>query len=75
MNKFFLMTRGRTGSTAVIDELNKSQGLCAARELFLIYDFDNIPDVSEITKVYNFLLPFGLWKRDDWLWKWIPHFL
>ena len=69
------MTRGRTGSTAVIDELNKSQGLCAAQELFLIYDFDNIPDVSEITKVYDFLLPFVLWKRDDWLWKWIPHFL
>ena len=69
------MTRGRTGSTAVIDELNKSRGLCAVQELFLIFDFDNIPDVSEIAKVYDVLLPFVLWKRQDWLWKWMPNFL
>jgi hypothetical protein len=68
------MTRGRTGSTAVIDELNKSRGLCAVQELFLIYDFDHIPDVSEITKVYNVILPFVLWKRQDWSRKWMPHF-
>jgi len=69
------MTRGRTGSTAVINELNKSRGLCAMQELFLIYDFDNVPDIAEIARVYNFLLPFVLWKRQGWLWKWAPHFL
>jgi len=69
------MTRGRSGSTAVIDELSKSSALCAMQELFLIYDFDNIQDVSEITKVYNLFLPFVLWKRQDWLCKWTPRFL
>ncbi len=69
MNTFFLITRGRTGSTATIDELNKSHSLCALQEFFPIYEFDNIPDVSGIGKVYNILLPFVLWKRQDWLEK------
>lgn len=47
----------------VIDELNKSRGLCVMQELCLIYDFDNIPDISEIAKVYNILLPIVLWRK------------
>ena len=33
MKKFFVMTRGRTGSTAIVDVLNKSNNVCAAQEL------------------------------------------
>lgn len=69
------MTRGRTGSTAVIDELKKSRSLCALQELFLIFDFDNIPDISEIQEVYDMLMPFVLWRRRVWLWKWMPRYL
>lgn len=59
MSKFFLVTRGRTGSTAVIDELNKSLGLRATQELFLKYDFDKLPDFD---KLYDLVLPYDLWK-------------
>lgn len=55
MNNFFLMTRGRTGSTAVADELNKSRGLCVMQELFLMHDFKNVP---VLLKIYDLLLPF-----------------
>jgi hypothetical protein len=60
MSKFFLMTRGRTGSTAVIDELNKSNVICATQELFLNYNFDNL---AEFDNLYDLLLPFDLWKE------------
>ena len=73
MNKFFLMTRGRTGSTAVINELNKSRFLCAAQELFVIWDFNK--DNPEFKELWDVLLPFVLWKREAWLWKWMPNFL
>ena len=62
MQKFFLMTRGRTGSTAVIDELNKCAGFRVAQELFLRYEFNSANDTKlEITK--EFIPPFLLWKR------------
>lgn len=57
MTKFFLMTRGRTGSTAVLDELGKSRGICAAQELFIKRDFS-----MEQAHMYEFLPPFDLWK-------------
>jgi hypothetical protein len=58
-----------------MDEMNKSRSLCAAQELFLVYDFDRIPDVSEITKVYDVILPFVLWRRQDWPQNWMPRVL
>jgi hypothetical protein len=74
VNKFFLMTRGRTGSTAVIDELNKKHDLRATHELFLKYDFNKLsPDYFK--NLYDMLLPFVLWKQKDWSRKWLPHFL
>lgn len=36
--RFFLFTRGRTGSTAVIDELDQSGVARATQELFLSYN-------------------------------------
>lgn len=66
MNNFFLMTRGRTGSTAVADELNKSRGLCVMQELFLMRDFKNVLVLSEI---HDLLLPFDLWKLQGCWWK------
>jgi hypothetical protein len=34
VKKFVLVTRGRTGSTAVLDELGKARALVATQELF-----------------------------------------
>lgn len=72
MIRFFLLTRGRTGSTAVIDELNKTGILCATQELFLKYkwDIENSspnnwdPKNSSPKKgfTYELLPPYELWK-------------
>ena len=74
MTRFFLMTRGRTGSTAVLDELGKSKGICAAQELFIKRDFSKVPQ-KELADAYKLLLPFDLWKtktKSNWLVKLIP---
>lgn len=62
MNKFFLITRGRTGSTAVVDELNKCTSLCATQELFLALHFSNIQN-KKISKLFDLVLPVIFWKR------------
>lgn len=66
MIKFFLMTRGRTGSTAVIDELNNANGLCATQELFIEYTNDErFPNSAQnpINTYYQLIPMFDLWKR------------
>lgn len=60
MKLFFLMTRGRTGSSAIIDELKMSINICAMQELFI-----RKPDPND----YKQLLPFDLWKKKNWLLK------
>ncbi len=63
MEKFILVTRGRTGSTAVLDELSKSRRICITQELFLLWNF-----TENMRNYYKLLLPFDLWKRQDgWL--------
>lgn len=69
MKRFFLMTRGRTGSTAVIDELTKSS-ICAMHELFLMHKLD--VHTPEFKKIYELLLPFDLWKPHAWWLRWMP---
>lgn len=64
MQKFLLVTRGRTGSTAVLDELARTPGVSATQELFLRYDFDNDPDF--VKQNYNLLMPFDLWRKEKW---------
>ncbi len=65
MNKFFIMTRGRTGSTAIIDELNKTDRVGTAQELFLRFDFSDKLDL--LLQLYPLVLPFELWKvRGTW---------
>lgn len=68
MNKFFLMTRGRTGSTAIMEELDMRYSFRAMPELFMIYHYG---DVSEI---YSISTPFVLWKQQLRLRKRIPLF-
>lgn len=57
MQKFFIMTRGRTGSTAVMDSLTKSESIIAAQELFINYGVKN-----KKKNAHDQLLPrFDLW--------------
>ena len=53
MKIFYILTRGRTGSTAVIDSLNKTNSICTAQELFLKYNFNR--------NVERFIMPYDLW--------------
>ena len=63
MKKFAIVTRGRTGSTAVIDELGKIGNLCTTQELFLRGPFN--PNNENLFKIYYKLIPpFDLWKQN-----------
>lgn len=64
------MTRGRTGSTAIIDELSKVSGvLSAPHELFLKMDFTSLLEEhpKSLIKYYGVMVPYELWKTKS-LW-------
>jgi hypothetical protein len=56
MNKFFLMTRGRTGSTSVLDESNKITSVCRTQELFIVTHFSNTSN-KIFAKLFDLVLP------------------
>jgi hypothetical protein len=68
MKRFFIMTRGRTGSTAIIDELNNVKGIAAAQELFIDRNFKQLKKKT-LLKAYPSFIPFGFWKTKDFWWK------
>lgn len=64
IDRFVLVTRGRSGSTAVMNELGKIKALCVTQECFLLHPFTD--------KREEFLpleLPFDLWKRQGRWWQ------
>ncbi|QPD03472.1 MAG: hypothetical protein Nkreftii_001246 [Candidatus Nitrospira kreftii] len=65
LKKFVLVTRGRTGSTAVLDELGKSSRLCTTQELFLRQP----TSAKNWNHYYSLLPPFDLWKQQGGWWK------
>lgn len=65
LNKFVLITRGRTGSTAVLDELGKASLLCTTQELFLRQQFT----VTGWNEHYRLLPPFDVWRQQAGWWK------
>jgi len=62
LKKFVLVTRGRTGSTAIIDELDKSTQLCTAGELFRKGPFN-----ERVLKRFSLIKPFDMWNKGNWL--------
>lgn len=59
MKKFYVLTRGRTGSTAVMDSLNRTKSISAAQELFIKYT----PKVKKATS-HDLVMPrYDLWLR------------
>ena len=62
LRKFFILTRGRTGSTAIMDELHNSALISATQELFLQWEFNkNYPETKEM---YDIIWPYVLWKQE-----------
>lgn len=70
MEKFFLFTRGRTGSSAVIDELNKCIGFCVGQELFLRYEHPKT--VRDIKISTEYIPPYAIWKISKPITKILP---
>jgi len=71
-----MLTRGRTGSTAIIDVLNKTKSVrTAEQELFLKHSFPNIVKKYPNLNDYPSTIPFELWKKltHKW-WRLIPRF-
>lgn len=70
MNNFFMLTRGRTGSSAIIDELGTAN-ISSQQELFADFSSDI---AKETLKYYSKLVPpFGIWKeillgKDENIW-------
>jgi hypothetical protein len=72
-----LLTRGRTGSTAILDELEHVDSFCVAQELFTVYPFEKfsnihrlLPSLIRVDKRYHKILPpFDIVKQHNWLWK------
>jgi hypothetical protein len=64
MKKFVLVTRGRTGSTAIIDELGKSIYLCAMQELL-----HPGPFTQNVLLYYKQVAPFDVWRETNPKWK------
>jgi LPS sulfotransferase NodH len=62
IRKFVLVTRGRTGSAAVLNELGKCRNIVTTHELFSRYNFPE----ETLKSRYILLLPFDLWKRQSW---------
>ncbi|WP_339641372.1 sulfotransferase [uncultured Porticoccus sp.] len=54
MKNFFIMTRGRTGSTAIIDSLNKSKNIVSAQELFIKLPYKKHQDEEYYTSTPRF---------------------
>jgi LPS sulfotransferase NodH len=65
LKKFVLITRGRTGSTAILDELGKSSSLWTTQELFLRQDFA----ATGWNEHYRLLPPFDVWRQLNGWWK------
>jgi hypothetical protein len=64
VEKFVLVTRGSTGTTAILDELRKSRTVLVTQELFLHYTF-----TEEMGVYYKLVPPFDLWKQQGLWWK------
>ena len=75
LEKFVLVTRGRTGSTAVIDELSKIRQLHVFQELFILGDLAGVlDDCGKDGDYYSKELPpFDHWKpQAQWWLRLIP---
>jgi LPS sulfotransferase NodH len=59
MKRFFIMTRGRTGSTAIIDSLNKSKNIVSAQELFIRLPYKEHKD----ERYYTSKPRFDVWSE------------
>jgi len=67
-SKFVVLTRGRTGSTAITDELGKCSSITTTQELFLRDEFT----AKTLQRDYTLIVPFDIWKKEKWGYGVIP---
>lgn len=73
MEKFFLFTRGRTGSTAIIDEIGTLEHIQTAQELFLKFDYRSLLNqFKNLMEHYEAMVPYELWKSKYWIFRHWP---
>jgi hypothetical protein len=64
MQKFFVMTRGRTGSSAIIDEFDKVSSIIAKQELFLHYENERrLKQYQDYVELFAQQCSFEAWKQ------------
>jgi hypothetical protein len=76
IRKFVLVTRGRTGSTAIIDELNQVPHFQVLQELFILGEYSGSPEQRGLDGDYYSaaIPPFDHWKQPHVWWdRWLPH--
>lgn len=64
MERFFIYTKGRTGSTAIVDELSNHSKLFMSMEPFLNYKLMKNVTIEQIKEIYPSVMPYYIWKDD-----------
>ena len=67
IKNFILTTRGRTGSTAIIDELDRCHSIVALDEIFRKISANETDDA--LNKKFPLMLPFDSWKDRSNHWQ------
>ena len=60
--RFFVLTRGRTGSTAIMDEFHGCKNISATQELFLQWNFS--VKSEDTREMFDIIWPYVLWKAE-----------
>lgn len=63
MQKYFMLTRGRTGSTAILDEMGGLSGVFSVQEIFLKRPAGPIR-ADLLRDYYRYVLPFDAWRHE-----------
>lgn len=63
MKKFIMLTRGRTGSTAIMDSLNKTRSITTAQELFIKYKIKENGRPGE--QMRKLITRYDLWRHEN----------
>lgn len=64
MERFFLFTRGRTGSTAILDELASHMKMLVTMELFLEFNRVEKKVYERLKLYYRYILPYDYWLNN-----------
>lgn len=64
MERFFIYTRGRTGSTAIVDELAQHSKLFMMMEIFGNYTLMPQMTTERLKELYPVVMPYYVWRKE-----------